>query len=316
MQIHCALFVLGLDALVAAGFDEKLGSVVNRPVLGGGAVGFGGGFMEHTFQSYATLPMNVTELEAQGWKKNEAVAGGCNPDLGWTWIQDGHTVVDTKKPIVLYTTEGGQISGVGVLVTGDLPVPQRKWAQRRTNGWQIDVAFRQGEILCSGEVSEATIGDILIANPSGPKMQIPLFEKAADSAGWHRGSCFDGMGWHRYLDTEFHNTSMSWKAENLFPVAAMFSGGDITAINFATWQVQQGMTGAHQWDPLPTPSFAMCAGMCDPACKTFLERASGRRCTSTSGTIAQSNVRQTLPASLGNLALEVGCSAAPPTTNP
>jgi len=264
------LLLLGVHDVIATGLGDNLGSVVNRSMLGGGP-SFGENFMERTYSSYATLPMNETDLKVQGWVKTGN--SSCNPDLGWEWLQGGETVT-LDKPIVLYTTEAGQVSGVGVLMAGDPPDPQKKWAQQKSNGWQMDVAFRHGDILCSGQVSEAAIGDTLIVNPSGPKhggekKVISLVEEESNSAGWHRGSCFDGMGWHRYLDTDFHNTSMSWKAENLFPVAAMYSEGKITAMNFATWTLQQGITGSHQWDTLPTPSWALCTGMCDSSCKTF-----------------------------------------------
>ena len=268
MGILATLVLLGAHGAVGAAMGDQLGAITNH--LGDG---FGGKFLERTYASYATLPMNATELEAQGWVKTKD--GKCNPDLGWQWTQ-GSNNVTVAKPIILYTTQGGQISGVGVLMTGDLPDPQKRWAQKRSNGWQVDVAFRSGDIMCSGKTSDATIGDILTVNPSGSRgadkgeqMVIPLTEQAIDSEGWHRGSCFDGMGWHRYLDTEFHNTSMSWKAENVFPVVAMYSGGSITAVNFITWDLQQGFTGAHQWDTLPSPSSALCGGMCDSACKTF-----------------------------------------------
>lgn len=186
--------------------------------LGDGS-GFGGGFMERTYSSYSTLPMNETELQAQGWVKN---AGACDPAIGWQWLQDDNITVD--RPLVLYTTQGGQISGLGVLMTGDPPEPQKKYARQQPKGWQVDIAFRHGDILCSGETSPATIGDTLIVNPWGDTddtMAIPLTENASNTAGWHRGSCFDGMGWHRYLDTAYRNTSMSWEAQNFFPVAAM-----------------------------------------------------------------------------------------------
>jgi len=261
-----ALILLGSLEAVNAGLGDTLGHVQHATL---GDAGFGGGVMERTFQAYATLPVNAGELKEQGWVKMQTAK--CDPYLGWEWTQGAQVTGD--KPIVLYTTEGGQISGIGVQMMGDLPDAQKKWSQKKySKGWQIDVAFRQGDIMCSGKISEAAIGDTLIVNPSGPqdgKMVVPLIEKEVDGQGWHRGSCFDGMGWHRYLDTAYRNGSMSWQAENVFPVVGMYSGGNINAINFITWNLQQGISGAHQWDPVPSPSFGLCYGMCDSHCKTF-----------------------------------------------
>jgi len=239
----------------------------SHPVIGESS-GFGGKAMERTFLNYHSLPMTQTQLEAGGWVKQ---SGSCDKNLGWEWAQTEVGTVDDEKPLVLYTTQGGQISGVGVYVRGDLPAPQKKWTQKKySKGWKLEVAFRQGDILCSGEASDALIGDTVIVNPNfgagGEKLLIPLSETDAKSEGWHRGSCFDGMGWHNFLDTSFHNNTMSWKAENVFPVVAMYTGGSINAIFFTTPKVQQGLFHANEWEPVPLPNDAQCKNLCDSDC--------------------------------------------------
>merc|ERR1719476_243832 len=61
------------------------------------------------------FPMNENELRAQGWSKYSTV---CDPLLGWSWSLDKG--VSEKKPITLYTTAGGQISGIGMRFYGDV----------------------------------------------------------------------------------------------------------------------------------------------------------------------------------------------------
>ena len=117
--------VLASSAWAATGLGDRLAQASSRPNQS--EVGFGSSFMERTFQSYVALPMNSSQLAAAGWVR--ANTSRCDPHLGWQWTQGERQTA--SKPIVLYTTAGGQLSGVGVLVAGELPGPQTKWAQRR-----------------------------------------------------------------------------------------------------------------------------------------------------------------------------------------
>jgi hypothetical protein len=267
LNVGC-LALLGIIAATGSDLGDMIGHhMMHHPVIGSDA-GFGGDAMERTFTKYNSLPINASELKAQGW----TTLGSCNPKVGYQWTQTKLLgVVPKDKPLVLYTTEGGQISGVGVVVKGEYPENQKKWSQKKYySGWLLEVAFRQGDIICSGKVSDALIGDVVILNPDfgegGEKKSIPIFETDADFQGWHRGSCFDGMGWHRFLDTSLQNNKMSWKAENVLPVVAMYYGGNINALFFNTPVVQQSLTDSNEWEPVPLPDPLMCKNTCDSDC--------------------------------------------------
>ena len=188
-----------------------------------------------------------------------------------------------QKPIVLYTTKGGQPSGVGMAFVGysgeePLPEEQKKWATADPlvpdvideAVAYVDVAFRSGEIVCSGEMEEATVGTTLIVNPAGGEnsMTIPTTEAAVKEQGWHRGSCFDGMGWHWFLDTSKQDGGMSWMAKNLFPVVTMFHEGELNAIFFAahTSQISIPFLAANEWEPATLDNTNMCKNTCDEDC--------------------------------------------------
>lgn len=241
--------------------------------------GFGGGALERTVLVFAGLPLPCNDppcddkLISDGWVKS---SDRCDPYIGYQWHQ-GRTEEDKAHPLVLYTTKAGQPSGVGVRVYGALPELQQKWANgvsqtgRGELTQEIRVAFREGDIICSGEQSEAVLGDRLIVNPGanvdGRKSKaLPMNESSAFSEGWHRGACGDGMGWHWWLDTKVGNNRMSWDANNLFPVIPMYHEGEINAILFASWVVQHGLISSREWDPVPEPNALMCLGLCDSDC--------------------------------------------------
>lgn len=228
--------------------------------------GFGGDKMERTFKNYVDLPMGAEALREAGWVKSDY----CDPTIGHKWTQGGAKITK-KQPLVLYTTSFGQPSGVGVQIYGSLPKQQQQWARIENHGVSlITVAFRKGDIICSGSKSDSELGETLIVNPDGPaSKELPLAESAAEDEGWHRGSCFDGMGWHYFLDTQEGNNRMSWEAENLFPVVAMYHEGKVNAIFFASWVVQQTLfpPNANQWEPIPLANPLMCKNLCDSDCK-------------------------------------------------
>jgi len=271
-----------LDCLIAASLTLSASAELGSLLRSGHAnhADFGGTVMERTFTMYNGLPVGEDELKTAGWTKNSDK--GCDPHLGYSWSQPGSAGPSKSQPLTLYTTAGGQPSGVGVAILGygedPLPAPQKKWATEKplqslptANAVQIDVAFRSGDIICSGEKDQSSIGDTLIVNPKGSAdttMSLPLTETEADAAGWHRGSCFDGMGWHRFLDTSLKNNKLSWKAENLFPVVTMFHEGQINAIFFLSTINQVSIPGiaSNEWEPKSLSSSEMCANTCDKDC--------------------------------------------------
>lgn len=267
-------YVVG--AALASGVAASLGSSLSL-----GHDHFGGQHLERTFLMYTDLPMGEDALKAKGWHKHEAE---CDPHLGYAWTEEktGNT---KSKPIVLYTTKGGQPSGVGITVVGysgndPLPKEQMQWAtatpvapstiEEKTAN--LDVAFRSGSILCSGDKDETTaLGTTLIVNPTssdGNSMTLPLKEAEIKSQGWHRGSCFDGMGWHWFLDTSKRDGTMSWMAKNLFPVVTMYHEGEINAIFFAAHlsQVSLPFIKSNEWEPSSLTNENMCKNTCDADC--------------------------------------------------
>mmetsp|Transcript_101934 Transcript_101934/g.243006 ORF Transcript_101934/g.243006 Transcript_101934/m.243006 type:complete len:320 (+) Transcript_101934:53-1012(+) len=241
---------------------------------------FGGHEMERSFLMYTELPMGEAALKAKGWHKHGST---CDPHLGYAWTEEA--AGNTKSaPIVLYTTQGGQVSGVGMTVVGydgnaPMPAEQKKWATASPLApadiaeevAHIDVAFRSGEIVCSGKTEAASVGTTLIVNPAGgagKSMTIPLKEAEVQKQGWHKGSCFDGMGYHWFLDTSKQDGTMSWMAQNLFPVVAMYHEGEMNAIFFAAHlsQVSIPFLKANEWDPAGLDSEKMCKNTCDEDC--------------------------------------------------
>jgi len=205
----------------------------------------------------------------------------CDPYLGYAWTED-KSGATKSQPTKLYTTKGGQLSGIGVIMMGyghdSLPDAQEKWAT--TNPLvaptpsaelaHIDIAFRSGDIVCSGSTSGDIIGDTLKVNPAGGANSrlLPLSEAAAKAEGWHRGSCFDGMGWHYFLDTAAGHGQMTWQAANLFPVVTMFHEGKINAVFFASQndQVSIPIIKPNEWEPKSLTDSQMCANTCDADC--------------------------------------------------
>lgn len=245
---------------------------------------FGGDVMERQFMVYNGVPVGEDALRHAGWHKHDE--NGCDPHLGfgWTKSQSGAT---KSEPLVVYTTAGGQSAGVGTIIKGygrePFPTPQQKWAssthlvgpKNDPEYAHIDVAFRSGSIVCSGaslsfKLSGGdAVGDVIIVNPAGPNSKtIPLTEAQSEQEGWRRGSCFDGMGWHRFLDTSRADGTLSGKAENLFPVVAMYYEGTVNAIFFASTldQVSMPILAPNGWDPKSLSPSQMCKNTCDDDC--------------------------------------------------
>lgn len=238
--------------------------------------------MERTFTKYAGLPVGEAELKKAGWTKHNAE---CDPHLGFVWTEDPKGATK-RRPLKLYTNAAGKPSGVGVIYLGydgarPLPEEQEHWRtisplapHSVDSGLQVahvDVAFRSSEEMCSGDGGQAPIGTTLILNPQGDSANsriLPIAEEDAAKEGYRRGSCFDGMGWHWFLDTKNQNGVMSHEAKNLLPIVLMFSRGAINAIFFANVnnQVSIPLIQTNEWEPKALSDSEMCANMCDQDC--------------------------------------------------
>lgn len=75
------------------------------------------------------------------------------------------------------------------------------------------------------------------------------------------------MGHHYFRDLSGAAPDMSWVGGNLLPVVPMYNvNGTINAFFFASTDVQQGITGPHQWEPVPLVDALMCKNFCNKAC--------------------------------------------------
>lgn len=250
---------------------------------------FGGSTMSRQFTKFDSLPVGKHELWFKGWYEHEYL--GCDPHLGiaWTKERSGPT---QAEPLIIYMTAGGQQSGIGSMImnlNGELGVHpnQQKWTTSPSSiiigpkdQFQINVAFRSGSMVCSGATNENTVGDVLIVNPGGAHSKnLPLTDSESAREGWHRGSCFDSMGFHWFFDTSTSDGSMSWgSAANLFPVTAMYdNNGEIHAFFFSSPISQVTVPGVtiNGWEPSCLGDANMCMNTCDGDC-TF-----GVACTST-----------------------------------
>lgn len=250
--------------------------------VSGTARGFGTslGAVNHTSHAFGTdikssagvllqFPLNENELRTQGWFRYSAA---CDPLLGWAWSVDQEGVRQ-YKPVTLYTTAGGQISGIGMRFYGEVKQKLIDAGFFR-DGNQLDVAFRDSPCddttpAPAQGLGEAGLGDRLIVAPHGAKHSLPLSDPKQ-----FRGSCFDGMGWHYFEDLtwteETYGTAMTWYAENIVPVIAMYDDRhlNINAIFFASATRQQTLMPPtkNMWDEVPLYTYLMCKNFCSADC--------------------------------------------------
>jgi len=268
---------IGFTSVGASSLGNTLGwhghnhTTLVRDVHG---AGFGGDVMSRVFPINKGLPVGDAALNAAGWHKTD----DCDSALGfaWTWEASGAT---TLQPLKLYTNADGLPSGVGTVIRKYLPPAQKKYAT--TNPivgpapglftYHIDIGFRAGD-QCQAGLRTEQIGDQLVVNPGGThKKTIPLTEAVAAQDGWQKGSCFNGMGWHRFFNTAGKTLPMedgNWNKGDLFPVVAMYDNdGDIHAIFFASIQDQYtyksgGQKDTNEWEGRTLDEFMMCKNMC------------------------------------------------------
>lgn len=223
--------------------------------------------------------MGEEDLISSGWHKH--AANGCDSHLGFAWTveKSGPT---HSEPLIVYTTAGGQQAGIGSMIMSwhgepGLHPNQQKWATSPSSivvgpsdQFQINVAFRTGSLVCSGETNGNTIGDVLVVNPGGAySKNLQLTQKESDTEGWHQGSCFDSMGQHMFFDTSTGDNTMSYGSpEHMFPVIAMYHEGEINAFFFASVldQVSVPFVKYNGWEPVCLDDGNMCMNLCDSDC--------------------------------------------------
>ena len=150
---------------------------------------------------------------------------------------------------------GGQASGSAVLFYNHI------WHQKQnlidqgyivpsdmvpSAPYQVSVGFRDPDDACTtgSSPSSLKLGDRLVINPEGVARHVPLTATEAQAQGWHKGSCFAGMGTHWFLDLSLQNGTMSWEIKNLLPIVTMYDEesenptGQINAFFFASSVIQ------------------------------------------------------------------------------
>jgi len=214
------------------------------------------------YTDYYALPITVDEAKSSGW---EAVSSDCNDALGIPFAQGGSAT--SSNPVTLFFTSAGQVSGIGVNYYGTPPsnlINSGYWQYLADGVYFLSMSFRSSDV-CSGSTSPVNLGDQLVINANSTAIAIPLTEEDAINNNWTKGSCFSGMGYHYFYDLSTAPV-MSWEAANLLPIVPMYFNGSINAFFFASSVVQQGLTGAHWWDPVFLLDFLMCKNWCDSSC--------------------------------------------------
>lgn len=248
----------------------------------GVALGSGiGDRLVRTYTKYVTLPDTMSAAEKAGWKPMNA-SKNCVPSLGVAyvlpdddiaWIKAGPS---KRHPLTLYFTPFGQSSGIAVNVFGDEKsalVERGFWRKvENTHGedwgkFKLAVGFRYGRDACSAKALPEILGDRVVLNPDTNKpFAMPLTTSEAVKDKYQRGSCFQSMGHHYFLDL-VDGPQMSWEAANLLPVVPMYnSNGTLNAFFFASSSVQQSMFNANWWEPVPLANPLMCKNFCNSNC--------------------------------------------------
>lgn len=187
----------------------------------------------------------------------------------------------SSSPTQLWFSASGQLTGISVDVYGDVEATPLKMGYYDTisdDHHRMSVGFRSDTSGVCDETFQFpdAVGDALVVQPNGIAINLPLTEADAVAQNYHKGSCFDGMGYHYFLDLMTTDNSMSWESDALSPVVVMFNiDGDINAIFFASSDVQQGMFSTNEWEPIPLPEFAMCGNFCDRNTCTFKGNTNG-----------------------------------------
>jgi len=245
-----------------------------------------------TYRNNEDLPTTIAE--ATTWTP---VNGECEKGVGILYIRNGG--ISEDSPLALYFTAGGQIAGLKVTIfgshhtdwwwrhtPGDAANPnlvrRGYWKEDGAEQWSITASFRSPDKICGDATFrfEETVGDRVVINQyeGGIARAIPMTASAAEAEQYSPGSCMASMGQHYFYDLE-EAPRMSWKLENLMPVAPMYqttgaSKGMLSAFLFSS-PVCQKDTG-HRFDNVPMfcglTNRLMCLNWCDSACDFESER--------------------------------------------
>ena len=254
-------------------------------VTGETGPGLGSGLW-HEYTKFDPMPTNASYAQTVGWYPD--AGSSCIAGLGIKYSQTSNGP-SKEKPVSLYFTPAGQVSGVGTVAFGKLSgavVDQGYWQSASVAGeadaWQLDLGFRSPQAACLNTLSKLSLGDRAVINPGSVARALPLVQKGAIAEGYETGSCIPSMGTHSFYDLVGKNGSMTWKSPNLMPVVPMYDGNadwKLNAIFFTTPIVQQSSAKIppaknNQWEPgalnaLPSaiaPFPSMCANWCDKNC--------------------------------------------------
>ncbi len=136
--------------------------------------------------------------------------------------------------------------------------------------YRIVVGFRSGRVCDSSASFNSPVGDVLfvVNHRGGADFSIPLTAASATQRAFTKGACIKGMGTHYAYDLVSRNGTMTWKADNLFPLMPMYdSAGAITAMLIPSKTSQfQFVYKPNQHDGVVIPNFAHCLNWCDRAC--------------------------------------------------
>jgi len=222
----------------------------------------------NTYGIYNALPLTLNAAVNAGWQQ---YTDGCDTNIGTGYSAPSLLVPtpSTVKPIILYYTAGGQISGIGVVHYGraiDGPNPDFWMPTDSYYQYYMTVSFRSASSdICDDSVQyDELIGTQAVINQGGVSFNIPRNIDEAAAQNWFKGGCIADMGVHWSYDLE-DAPEMSWHATNLLPVIAVYNQatGRLSAFFLTTPILQTSIIGV--WEgPFPNP--IMCQNWCDIAC--------------------------------------------------
>jgi len=187
-----------------------------------------------TFGVFKAQPTNPGDAEQQGFS---IFTDGCTQfGHGYSSGTDGPT---KGSSAILYFTEGGQLSGFGTRLWGDVPddlVPDY-WVPNGDGSYDLIIQTRASDFICSGDTDDNLLGDRVLING---EHNIPLSMPAAQGAGWVEGNCIPKMGIHHAFDLSAPG-SQTWDYNSLVPVMPMYNAqtGAITAVLIASSDAQR-----------------------------------------------------------------------------
>lgn len=143
-----------------------------------------------TYSKYVAMPTTSSDASSQGWFASD---DACTPKLGQAWAQNSNGLPSTKKPIVLYFTPQGQVSGVGTVGYGNFTgkvVEQNYWQKMDgvEDQYFVSVTFRDPDSVCdSNFTSTDLLGDRALINANVLSRAIPLQQSDAINEGYETG---------------------------------------------------------------------------------------------------------------------------------